>query len=43
MAPRPVITAESLEKEEAPKALDEGDIALLKTYVLCHRTMVSER
>eukprot|EP01119_Soliformovum_irregulare_P001814 TRINITY_DN1160_c0_g1_i1.p1 TRINITY_DN1160_c0_g1~~TRINITY_DN1160_c0_g1_i1.p1 ORF type:complete len:443 (+),score=124.76 TRINITY_DN1160_c0_g1_i1:48-1331(+) len=28
----PVITAEDLEKEEAPKALDEGDIALLKTY-----------
>jgi len=28
----PVITAESLENEEVPKALDEGDIALLKTY-----------
>lgn len=29
----PVITAEDLEKEEAPPALDEDDIALLKTYV----------
>lgn len=30
----PVITAEDLEKEEAPPALDEEDIALLKTYGL---------
>jgi len=28
----PVITAEDLENEETPKALDEDDIALLKTY-----------
>jgi 26S proteasome regulatory subunit T1 len=28
----PVISAESLENEEVPKSLDEGDIALLKTY-----------
>jgi len=30
----PVISAESLEKEDVPKALDEADIALLKTYGL---------
>lgn len=30
----PVITAESLENEDVPKALDEEDIALLKTYGL---------
>jgi len=28
----PVISAESLENEDVPKSLDEGDIALLKTY-----------
>lgn len=30
----PVITAEQLEKEESPPALDDDDIALLKTYGL---------
>jgi hypothetical protein len=29
----PSVPTELDEKEEQPKALDEGDIALLKTYV----------